>query len=351
MFLAFGTIVMAYGAFMIVLVLLFVKNIFVSQFGDWGYPALGLGLFLLLRSRVQKAMPQIRAWYWKLREAFVKWNITRAQQVAVASIALVLFVPPFSGKVSSEFILEPALRMEIRPPADGQLVEIRVRNGEAVRAGDVLAYLSNPELEAQAAQLSSELAAAESAFRIAEQRGTLGDMGRATEKRQRAATELSVTRTLLAGLTIRAPMTGTIVTGEFEPHPGDFVGQGQDFIRVVDRTSMHARILVHDWELSDVVIGAPVQLKIAAYPLRTYRGSIERILPAAAADLPVSQISKVERHGQELTNYFAVEMSFLNFDGSLMEGMTGTAKITGKHRPYAWQIAESAWRWLRSQIW
>jgi hypothetical protein len=44
-------------------------------------------------------------------------------------------------------------------------------------------------------------------------------------------------------------------------------------------------------------------------------------------------------------------MVFPNPDNSLIEGMTGSAKIAGKHRPYAWQAAESAWRWIRSQIW
>ena len=351
LFLVFGILSILYGLFLISLSLNFVRNIFVSSLGAWGYVCLALAIYLMLRSRIQRAIPHARAWYWKVREAFVKWKITRAQQVAAASIALVLFVPPFSGKVSSEFILEPAVRAEVRPLAGGRLAEIRVRAGDAVRADDVLARLSNPELEAQAAQLTSELGTAESALRIAEQRGTQGDIGRATEERQTVATELSVTRTRLAGLTIRAPMTGTIVTGEFEPHPGDFVGEGQDFIRIVDRSRMRARILVHDWELNEVAIGAPAQLKVAAFPLRTYDGSIERILPAAAADLPVSQVSKVERHGQELTNYFAVEMSFSNADGSLTEGMTGTAKITGLRRPYAWQAAVGTWRWIRLQIW
>jgi hypothetical protein len=119
----------------------------------------------------------------------------------------------------------------------------------------------------------------------------------------------------------------------------------------VDRAQMRARILVHDWELNDVAVGAPVRLKVAVYPFRTFDGTVERILPAAALDLPLSQLNKVERHGQELTNYFALEMVFPNPDNSLIEGMTGSAKIAGKHRPYAWQAAESAWRWIRSQIW
>lgn len=350
-FLIFGSMVIVYGVLILSFVLIFVKNILVSKLGDWGYPVLGAALYLMLRSSLQKAMPQVRAWYWKVREAYMKWKMTRAQQVAVAAIALVLLVPPFSSKVSSEFILEPGVQAKVRPPADGRLAEIRVRTGDRVQAGDVLAELSNPELQTQAAELASQLGAAESVLRAAEQRSDQGEIARARVERQRVATELSVARSRLEGLTLRAPLSGAIVTSDVEPESGDFVAEGQDFVRVVDRTRMHARILVHDWELNDVAVGAPVRLKVGVYPFRSYEGSVERILPAAAADLPVSQLSKLEWHGQELTNYFAVEMSFPNADGSLIEGMTGAAKITGRRHPYAWQAVIAIWRWGRSQIW
>jgi hypothetical protein len=75
------------------------------------------------------------------------------------------------------------------------------------------------------------------------------------------------------------------------------------------------------------------------------------VLPAAAPDRPVAQPQELERLGQELTNYFAVVAVFPNPDGSLREGMTGTAKIAGRSRPLAWQAGRGAWRWLRSQVW
>jgi multidrug resistance efflux pump len=120
---------------------------------------------------------------------------------------------------------------------------------------------------------------------------------------------------------------------------------------VVDRSNMKARILVRDWELEDVKDGAGVKVKVAPFPFRTYSGSVEKIMPAAALDHPVAQTEDLERLGQKLTNYFAVEMEFPNADGSLREGMTGTARIAGKSSPLAWQFFRGAWRWAKSQIW
>jgi putative peptide zinc metalloprotease protein len=263
----------------------------------------------------------------------------------------VLFVPPFSSKVSSEFILEPGRNMEIRPPAGGRLINVLVHQGEAVQAGDVLAELENPELDSQVASLASQLGNVESVLRMAEQHGSRGEAARAEDERARLASELSVARSRLSGMTLRSPANGVVVVRDFEPHAGDFVSEGEEFVRVVDRTEMRARILVHDWELNEVSVGAPVKLKVADEPFRTYSGRIERIFPAAAADRPLSQPNKVERRGQEVMNFFAVEMVFPNSDGSLIEGMTGTAKISGKHRPFAWQAAEGIWRWIHSQVW
>jgi hypothetical protein len=44
-------------------------------------------------------------------------------------------------------------------------------------------------------------------------------------------------------------------------------------------------------------------------------------------------------------------VEFANPDGSLTEGMTGTAKISGKRSSLAYQAARATWRWARSQAW
>jgi hypothetical protein len=44
-------------------------------------------------------------------------------------------------------------------------------------------------------------------------------------------------------------------------------------------------------------------------------------------------------------------MEIPNLDGSLREGMTGKAKISGPRRSLAWQAGQATWRWARSQFW
>lgn len=350
-FLIFSLAAVVYSTALIVIVLWWVKNIFVSKFGAWGYFLYALLLFLFFRKRIRKAWPAARVWLARRKEEFMAWKMTRAQQIGLAGVILLLAVPPVPSKVDSGFVLQPGQEAFVRATVPGEIARVLVRQGQMVEPGQVLAVLENPELTAQAAGLSAQLAMAESRLRSAEQNRDPGQIASAGRESQQLAQDLQVTRTKLAALEFRAPIAGIVPTPDLRDTVGEYFQPGQMFCRISGRSEMRARILVRDWEMDDVTPGARVDLKANAYPLRTYRGRVERILPAAALDQPVSNPKKLERNGQEVTNYFAILLDFPNPDGSLREGMTGTAKIYGKRRPLAWQWGRGFWRWLRSMIW
>ena len=233
----------------------------------------------------------------------------------------------------------------------GEIREVRVKQGDAVHAGDVLVILANPELEAAAQSTQSHLALADAATRLAAQSGNSADFAKATGEAQRLEKDLAVDLQRTAGLTVRSPIDGIVASPDIDQLSGEYVDAGATLTTIVNRQAMRARILVHDWDFANVHAQATAQLKVAAYPYRTFDGRVERIMPAAAADTPVAADAKIVRYGRELTNYFAVVLDFPNQDGSLIEGMTGTAKISGNYRPAAWQAARSGWHWLRTQLW
>jgi len=220
-----------------------------------------------------------------------------------------------------------------------------------VKAGQVLALLGNPEIEADVQVLTQQLALADGQVRDAQGRSDLDKATVAVRERARPQKQLAVAQRKLEALEIRAPFDGVVKTPEVEQRAGEYLAAGDEFRQVVNRGNMKARILVRDSELVRVRLSVQVQVKVRPFPYRTYSGRVEQILPAAAADRPVAQPQKFERLGQELTNYFAVVMEFPNPDGSLQEGTRGTAKISGKSYSLGWQIGRGIWRWLRSQIW
>ncbi len=279
------------------------------------------------------------------------WKMSRVQQAGALGLALLLLIPPVSSSVSTGLLLEPGSSARVRAEVPGQLKDIFVKQGDAVKKGQLLALLQNPEISSDADSLRQQLALASSQLRNGQDRSDYDSAADAVRERTRLQQELAVAEKQATSLEIRAPIDGVVATADLDQKSGAFLSAGDEFAQIVDRTTMKARILVRDWDLQDVQQGALVRVKVVPFPYRTYSGRVDRIYPASAADRPVSETENLERLGQQLTNYFAVDMEFANPDGSLVEGMTGTAKISGKRASVAWQVSRAMWRWARSQAW
>jgi len=347
----FGLAAIVYSILLVIVALLFVKNVFVSKLGNWGYVLTGCVVYIVARKGLRKAWPQIRAWWRANREGYMAWKMTRAQGLGGLGVILLLIIPPVPSRVASDFVLHPGKEAHVRVEVPGVVRQVLIKQGDPVEKGQVLAVLENPEIEANAETLAEQLAMADSDLRLAQARADQEKAAAALEEQVRLAGEWKLAQRKVDSLTVRAPFAGAISTPVVEQKTGEYLSAGEELCDVVDRSAMKARILVRDWELEDVSTGASAQLKVTPFPYRTYSGRVEQILPAAALDRPVAQPQRFLRLGQDRTNYFAVVMSFPNPDGTLIEGMTGTARISGKSSPLAWQGMRSVWRWIRSQVW
>lgn len=347
----FGLLAVVYSTSIIVLMLMFVKNVFVSKFGNWGYVLTLAVVYYFARKGLKKGWHQLRAWWREKKEDHMAWKMTRGQQVGAVALAVLFLIPPVPTRVASDFVLEPGRDAHVRAEASGVVRRVFVKQGDAVAAGQVLAVLSDPQADAQVQLLSQQLAMASGAVRVGQARPWSMELAAAIQEKRRLEQQLAVAQSRFASLTIRAPFAGIVASPSPDQKIGEYLSAGDEFCEVADRSTMKARILVRDWELEDIHSGSPAHLKVTAFAYRTYAGSVNQILPAAATDRPVGKPEQLQRLGQQLTNYLAVEMVFANPDGSLTEGMTGTAKIAGKSYPVAWQAARGAWRWLRSQVW
>src|SRR5580704_10164363 len=351
-FFLFGISSIVYSTSLLILMLLFVKNVLVSQMGDeWGYLATLGVIYFFARTSLRKALPVARAWIRDKKEKYMAWKMTRVQQVGALGLVLLFLLPPFSSKVTTDLVLEPGKDARARATVDGRIQKVFVREGDQVKEGQMLAVLENPDINADVQSLTQQLALASSNLRNNQDRSDYSQAAQGVRDRARLEQKLSVAQKRAQDLEIRAPMDGVVITSDVDQEAGQYLAAGDELARLVDRTTMKARILVQDRELPDVQPGAPAKVNVLPFPYRTYSGHVDKILPAAALDHPVAQTEKLERLGQDLANFVAVEMEIPNPDGSLREGMTGKAKISGPRHSLAWQAGQATWRWVRSQFW
>jgi putative peptide zinc metalloprotease protein len=351
-FFLFGVSAIVYSTTLLVVVLMFAKNVLVTKLGDWWGSLATLGVvYFFTRKGIRQVWPATRAWLRQKREDYMAWKMTRPQQAGALGVALLLLLPPVASNVSTGLVLEPGKTAHVHAEVPGQVANVYVHQGQAVQAGQVIAALRSPEIEAEAAVLRQQLALANSDLRNGQDRSDFDKAAGAVRDRKRLQEESEVAQGRVAALQIRAPINGVVSSTDVDQKTGTFLDAGDELAQIVDRSTMKARILVHDWELEEVHPGAAVKVKVVPFPYRTYSGKVDQILPAAAADRPVTETQDLQRLGQRLTNYFAVDMEFANLDGSLREGMTGTAKISAKRSPLAWQVGRATWRWMRAQVW
>ncbi len=351
-FFIFGLCAILYSTSLLVLVVVFVKNVLVNRLGtEWGYIGTVCVIYFFSRAGIRSAIPKVRAWLRDKKEVWMRWKMTPARGFGAAALALLVFLPPVPSRVSTPMVLEAGKSAHVRAEVPGKIQAVYVHQGDTVKAGQVLATLENPEITSDDRVLSQELALAAAGVRYGEDRSDPSTTANATVKSVRLQQELDVANRQVAELELRSPIDGVIETTGVSEMAGQFLAPGEEFAKIVDRSRMRARILVRDLDLQDVQVGAPARVKVLTYPFRTFGGEVERIMPATSADRPVAETENLERLGQQLTSYIAVDMEFPNPDGTLKEGMTGTAKISGKSSPLGWQVARGTWRWLRGQIW
>jgi RND family efflux transporter MFP subunit len=143
--------------------------------------------------------------------------------------------------------LEPLRTYPVQAPRGGRVASIAVRDGTPVRAGDVLARMDSPDLDARrevlrerVAQMEGELAR----WKGLQEEGAAGpgEVAEATLRLLEARDQASELEAFAETYAVRAPASGrvnTVVVG-----PGANVTEGQTLLQVEDDATLGVRLTV-----------------------------------------------------------------------------------------------------------
>ena len=185
--------------------------------------------------------------------------------------------------VSLPSTLAPWQQTTLHAKVTGYIATLTVDKGDAVKAGQVLATLEVPELEADIAKAKAEVQAAEiEVKRLHEARAKSPDLvlpqavDDAEAKLAIAKANLERSETQIQFATLKAPFDG-IITARFADPGALATANTTKLLEVTDLSTLRLQIPVTELESGLVTVGKPVKAQIDAAGPAPIEASISRI--------------------------------------------------------------------------
>jgi hypothetical protein len=330
-----------YSYLLIILVVLFAYNVARSFSPEFAWiPGLAVA-YLIFKSRIWRMVRFMKDVYLDKKDRLRPW-IRGPRAVLVSVVALILlFAPVWQDWVQGRFVLEPAQRAVIRAEVPGVVVDVLATENQPVAAGTILVRMRNLQLESAAAAADAD--ASEASARARDASLHYSGFGPADRERQSKVEQRRVLADQVARLAVTTPIAGTVVTPRLSDLQGSYLPEGAKIAEVADEGTMVARIYIPEFGIRDVKLGTRARLQMSSR-LLPLSGTLAALAPVESVIDP-GLVEKAELNGITPPPYYVGSVRIAN-DGSLREGMTGTAKLLVGRR----SLAEMIWRFGRDSF-
>lgn len=311
-----------------------------------------------------------------------KWVIAGSAVVILAGTLVVarattkskpeVLESPFRlGKVQSEDlqvsvrevgVVDPDIKVDVKSAVSGRVMGLKVREGDVVRTGQVMAEVEPDVNQAQSlSDVKGAVSQAEIKLRDAERalaaQKALFDNGLIPGQtlkdyqtsRDLAADALASTKSRyqivedhgipISGAAnsqqarVAAPMSGVVIKkgvelGETVTSGVSSFNEGTVMFTVADLKSLIIRVNLNEVDIAKVRVGQPVRVTLDAYPQKVFNGKVRFVAPAAKV------VDKIK--------VFEVEVALDKLDDAFRTGMSANVEILGEKRANALSIPMEA---------
>jgi len=141
---------------------------------------------------------------------------------------------------------------------------------------------------------------------------------------------LTAAKVNLGYTTIEAPSDGTV--GERQVRPGQLVSPGTQVIPFVDRIKWVVANY-RETQLTNMKVGDPVEVRIDAYPGKTFRGKVIEIAPASGSQFALLPPDNATGNYTKVVQRIPVKIAFddENVATSLQPGLSVIATVRTRH--------------------
>lgn len=215
--------------------------------------------------------------------------------------------------------VEPIRRVEVKSRAGGKIVRLHADVGDHVAAGTLLAEIDPRDVRNFHGQVAADLEVAQARAKIArsqlERSQELHDAGVLTDQELDGATlehanaqatlvkvrtSMELAALQLEDVTVRAPMSGTIISKGVEEgvviqSASQNVSGGTTLFTMANLDEMQVRTLVDETDMGEIQSGMPARVTVEAFPDRRFQGTVEKVEPQAVVQQNVTMFPVIVR--------------------------------------------------------
>ncbi|MFP5286727.1 MAG: efflux RND transporter periplasmic adaptor subunit [Thermoanaerobaculia bacterium] len=208
--------------------------------------------------------------------------------------------------------IEPIRVVEVKSKISGELTRITVETGDEVQQGALIGTVDPRDVRNAYAQASADMELARARVETArtqrqraEQLAKEGILStqdlentrleetNARAQLLKARTNLELAQEKTGDVTIRAPISGTVIEktveqGQIIASASGNVSGGTTLVKMADLSTVRARALVDEVDIGRIQAGQDATVEVEAYPGRTFRGKVIKIEPQAVVEQNVT---------------------------------------------------------------
>jgi membrane fusion protein (multidrug efflux system) len=193
--------------------------------------------------------------------------------------------------------LQPLNQATVKAKVAGEIVSIAVREGETVKAGQLVARIDTVDLESRLVERMGALESARAQLALAEKTramnnrllsekfisqnafdGSESSYSVAQGSVKSAEAQVRLAQNAIKDASVAAPLSGVVAKRHVQP--GEKVAFDSPIVTVVDLAALELAALVPAVDVPELTIGMNVELVVEGYGDRKFTGRIERINPS-----------------------------------------------------------------------
>ena len=276
------------------------------------------------------------------KESKRKWII----RAGIAAALILFFSIPVPYRVAGDATINLVVRNTVYSRINGTVksVSANVREGKLVETGELLATIDDTEYNLKKINLTAQLRMLETSLPRLQSRQAIADLKQNELKLEQIQSDLNLVNFQLSNCKIISPVKGIILTPDLEEMVGSMLAPGAPFCEITNLQNVQIDVGVAEENLAFIKVGVKIQLKVKAFPLKTYEGEVNAI-----AQEPDPESEGVMYYVRAVVPNEVKSGS--SEDYTLKPGMTGRAKISAPNRSFGSRVFDGIFRTLRLKFW